>query len=493
VTDVYVSHWDGAGGFAGPVLDALGARLGPGHVAGSGGNGRVRAGSCDVLVALIHTGWAARAGARSDRVHDELTAARAGGALVIPVLLQGVAQPTAADLPAGLRWLAARQHEVIRDEAWQRDLDHLLERAVTASSTRAPIGAANATAVGLARRISAGGTALTGAAFVEGGRVLVVGSLDGTLSLVRAADGQLLRTVRAHPDRLTCLAASPDGTMIATGSTASTVRVWAVPALTEIRRLEGTTTFTSWAHRHFAGEALDLVWSLAFSADSAVVASGQGDGATRLWWLHRGDFRKYAGQADRVAGVAFAPGGTAVASASWDGTIVVRRLSTGAQLARIVDPHLPSPRPGLELAQDLKPAWAVSAVAYSADGRYRAGAAGHCEVRLWRADGGADVAVLTGHEADVMSPYRQVEGLGLGQHAPLMGGVRAVCFSADGALLASGADDHTVRLWRTADGALLQVLQGHSGGVSAVTFTPDGRALASAGWDGEVIMWTVRS
>ncbi|WP_327001730.1 Hsp70 family protein [Dactylosporangium sp. NBC_01737] len=48
-------------------------------------------------------------------------------------------------------------------------------------------------------------------------------------------------------------------------------------------------------------------------------------------------------------------------------------------------------------------------------------------VRLWSGDGGRNTVTITGHTA----------------------WVRAVAFSPDGATLATGSQDHTIRLWRT--------------------------------------------
>ncbi len=89
-------------------------------------------------------------------------------------------------------------------------------------------------------------------------------------------------------------------------------------------------------------------------------------------------------------------------------------------------------------------------------------------VRLWRVADGAPLRTLEGHTA----------------------GVNSVAFSPDGATLASGSDDSTVRLWRVADGAPLRTL-GHTAEVWSVAFSPDGATLASGSGDRTVRLWRV--
>ena len=65
----------------------------------------------------------------------------------------------------------------------------------------------------------------------------------------------------------------------------------------------------------------------------------------------------------------------------------------------------------------------------------------------------------------------------------------SVAISADGALIASGSYDTTVRVWDVQTGSVLQVLDGHSDVVLSVAFSADGTRIFSIGWDKTVRVW----
>jgi WD40 repeat protein len=73
-------------------------------------------------------------------------------------------------------------------------------------------------------------------------------------------------------------------------------------------------------------------------------------------------------------------------------------------------------------------------------------------------------------------------------------GVRAVAFSPNTRILASGSYDSTIILWDVEQGLMLHPpLKGHTAAVYRVAFNPDGKILASASGDGTVRLWEVET
>src|SRR5208282_1508035 len=65
--------------------------------------------------------------------------------------------------------------------------------------------------------------------------------------------------------------------------------------------------------------------------------------------------------------------------------------------------------------------------------------------------------------------------------------------SANGKLLASGADDRTIKIWDMVSGQELYTLAEHTENVKAVAFDPSGERLISGGDDRKLRIWNLKT
>ncbi|MCW7941367.1 DNA-binding protein [Streptomyces hygroscopicus] len=159
---------------------------------------------------------------------------------------------------------------------------------------------------------------------------------------------------------------------------------------------------------------------------------------------------RLGGHEGPVNALAFAPDDQLLATASSDGTVMLR--------------HLPDDRTTATLTLPGR----VRSVAFSPDGRTLAASSTGGPVRLWD---------MARHRTQAVLPARTT-------------GARAVTFDPRGGTLAVAGGDGTVQLWDTGrDHRAVAALSGHTGAATALAYAPDGRTLASAGSDTTVRLW----
>jgi len=292
----------------------------------------------------------------------------------------------------------------------------------------------------------------------------------------------LLHTFIGHSGSVNSVAFSPDGMLLASGSSDSTIKLWNVESGQLVRTITG-----------HAG----IVRSVAFSPDGILLASGSTDKTTKLWEVESGRLiRTIAGHTGSVASIAFSPDGILLASGSSDNTVKLSEVPTG------------------QTVRSLKGDW-ISSIAFSPDGQLIA-VPNFCDVKLCDVSTSREVRTLTPESkhwgvgsiqaisfspngdllVSAMSSILRLWDLSNGREVAVFSDhsdtVRSVVFSPDSSLLVSGSSDDTIKLWNVDTGQMLASLPGHADIVESVAFSPNGKLIAAGGYNGTVRIWNVQ-
>lgn len=247
------------------------------------------------------------------------------------------------------------------------------------------------------------------------------------------------------------------------------------------------------------------VWSLDFSPDGAQLATAGYDGRVIVWDANDGRAVREikdpnVGQGVRhsntvmLPAVRFHPDGRQLAYTIWNSGAQLQDLSAAAAPAKDIG----APAAPRHLAFDpLGHSLAVS----SSDGRVGIYDAGSRALKREVQTGLNRIGFLpvafdpAGERLATIGPGDTVqihalaggkELISLGRHRET---VRSVRFNPAGDLLASASQDHTVKIWDVRGKNEPLTLLGHNARVNCVAFSPDGRLLASAGDDNTVRLW----
>ncbi len=273
---------------------------------------------------------------------------------------------------------------------------------------------------------------------------------------------------------------SPDGSLVAEAS-GNVAKLWDTATGQEIRSFVGHT---------------DKVTSVAFSPDGRLLATAGFDGKAKLWNAATGEeLKTFAGHAAPLISVAFAPDGQRLASLDLAEQVKLWSADTAREIRTMaLDPAssdagisglsfspngkwLAASARGCRVWEvetgkpllNLLPGYTIGKPRFSPDGKW---------------------LVLPGNPTVVFESASGKEVTKLYGHFDWAFGA---AFTADGKYLATASRDQSVKLWDARTWQPLATLKGHSNAVMSVEFSPTGDWLVTAGFDKTAKIWEVAS
>jgi WD40 repeat protein len=324
-----------------------------------------------------------------------------------------------------------------------------------------------------------------------------------------------------HNDEIACVAFSPDGKRVLTGSRDRTAMLWDAQTGHKLREFSGYARAVS---------------AVAFSPDGKRVLASSTDGAAALWDAESG--RKL---------LSF-PSGPEVPNRSKQWEFAVPVAFAGDPEKALIGGQLWNTRSGERLATlDQVPVWSLAMSGNGArlligrDNNYlREPIATLWDTRSWKklqsfknefrigefcrsaalspdgkrafaAYGGPPVDVAatgktpTEHNAAILWEtdserlVRRFDTMWINHSGPSLlpyahdGAITAVAFFPDGKKLLTGSLDKTAIIWDSAVKRGLRVLEGHTAYITSVAISPDGRSVVTGSSDRTAILWDADS
>ena len=251
--------------------------------------------------------------------------------------------------------------------------------------------------------------------FIPGSRYLASAGRDGKIIVWdwrarRSRSGP----VRGHDRWIFDLSVSPDGKTLASASWDNTVKLWSLPDLRPLGRLQGNS---------------GAVGGVVFSPDGRLIASASNDHLVRLWDPRSADesgrmqpLAVLSGHSEVARPLTFSPDGALLLSGGGDSRIKVWNVEAclGARVCR-PERDLMGHHEFMIWTLAFDPSGSLLASGSQSNNRQT--------LRLWDFRRGKVIAYLTGHQGFAL----------------------AANFSPDGRFLASGGNDGDLRVWRVRD------------------------------------------
>ncbi|CUA72610.1 putative WD repeat-containing protein alr3466 [Nostoc sp, PCC 7120] [Rhizoctonia solani] len=282
-------------------------------------------------------------------------------------------------------------------------------------------------------------------AFSPDGTRICSGSEDDSLCVWDPQNGQLVAgPLKGHDDRVWSVDYSPDGKWLASGSLDGTVCIW------------NTDTYEQkGGPLRPVGKRREMILSVVFSPDSAMIAAGYGS-MIHLWDRLSGQLigQPLEGHTDIIKSLVFSPNGKHLVSSSDDCSIRIWDTTSGQLAFGPFKEHTSS-------VCDVKICpGAHSLISVGEDDT----------VRLW--------------ETTTWQSRTWLKNTGI---------IRSARFLPDGFSVVTGSVDRSVRIWEVQQFSDEQItdhqLEGHSNWIASVAFSPCGTYIVSGSHDMTACIW----
>ena len=285
-------------------------------------------------------------------------------------------------------------------------------------------------------RLSPDGNFVVAFSELRGGRA----SESGRFWLYDGPTGSQLLEPERHTDGITQVQFTPDDKHILTSSADGTLALW--------NRADGSRKKVLASHK-------SSVHSFVVAAKRKVVYSAGDDARMHVTRLGGGDSVILEPLGGAIHALALSPNESTLLTGDFVGSVASHAVSGRTRIA----------------SHDSGAFSTIHSIAYSPNGANFVVAGGNRHMHL--------VSSKTGKKVLLLSPPEEVVAN------------RIVAFSPNGKLLASGGDDHRVRLWSTTSWKQAAVLEGHDGAIRALAFSRDGKRLATGSSDEVTRVWDI--
>lgn len=283
-------------------------------------------------------------------------------------------------------------------------------------------------------------------AFSPDGKTLAVGGYK-EVRLLDPGSGKLLRQLDGAVGMVRSVAFSRDGRWLAAGGglcqRSGEIQLWDLQSSRLAHTMQG--------HHH------DCIYSVAFSPDGKLLASGSYDRLIKLWDPSSGkELRTLKDHIDAVFAVAFSPDGKWLASGSQDDSVKVWNVATGERLYTLSDP-----------------VDGISCIAFSPSGKQIAAAGYDTRIYIWSLSqtGGALDQSLIADEGSILQ----------------------IAWSPDGRQIITSSSDGSIRIRDAATLDPVGEIPRQPDWVDALSLSPDGKWLAAGRFDGTLSVYRMGS